>query len=94
MLFCKQTHFSIGKGIPSVGAVEVMVLTAGQVILVFMIVFAVFSTSIIVFIGELVHKYLKKPVPKYQENVTDLPITGVSVVDKEKDKREMPKSAE
>ena len=45
-----------GKAIPQIGAVEAMVLSAGQVILVFFIVCAMFSVSFICFFGELVHK--------------------------------------
>ena len=36
-----------------------MVLTAGQIILVFFIVFAFFSTSIVIFVCELIHKSMK-----------------------------------
>lgn len=45
-----------GKEIPQIGAVEVMVLTAGQVILIFFVVMAFFSCSMIVFCGEIIRK--------------------------------------
>ena len=48
-----------GKEIPQIGAVEVMILTVGQVILIFMVILAFSSCSMVVFCGELVHKQLK-----------------------------------
>ena len=45
-----------GTGIPNPGPVEVMVLTAGQIILVFFIVAATFSMSIVAFFCELGNK--------------------------------------
>ena len=45
-----------GTGIPQAGAVEVMVLTAGQVILVFFIVLGTFSCAILAFCCEIGHK--------------------------------------
>ena len=48
-----------GKDIPQLGAVEVMVLTVGQTILVFMITIACFSAVGMVFCCELVHKSVK-----------------------------------
>ena len=48
-----------GTGIPQAGAVEVMVLTAGQVILVFFIVLGTFSMAWVAFFCELCHKTIK-----------------------------------
>lgn len=49
-----------GKEIPQIGAVEVMVLTAGQVILIFFVVMAFFSCSMVVFCGELIRKKVQE----------------------------------
>ena len=48
-----------GKGIPKFPASEAMVLSAGQVLLVFVIVFLTFSFAGIVFCCEVCHKQLK-----------------------------------
>ncbi len=48
-----------GKEIPQIGAVEVMVLTAGQVILIFFITGFAFSLVLSVWLCELVHKKIK-----------------------------------
>lgn len=48
-----------GKDIPTVSAVELMILTPGQVILVFCVVALCFSFSFLVFCCEIVHKKMK-----------------------------------
>jgi len=48
-----------GLDIPDLGAVEIMVLTAGQVVLIFFIIIAWFGMAICVFGCELVHKRVK-----------------------------------
>ncbi len=49
-----------GKEIPQNSAAEIMILTVGQVILVFVIVFMTFSLSLVVFLCELCHKQIKE----------------------------------
>ena len=53
------TLYISGKAIPDLGAVEIMVLTAGQVVLIFFIIIAWFGMAGFVFCCELVHKRVK-----------------------------------
>ncbi len=48
-----------GKEIPQIGGAEIMILTVGQVILVFFIVFLTFSFSGVVFLFEICHSKVK-----------------------------------
>jgi len=65
-----------GTGIPPPGAVEVMVLTAGQVILVFFIVAGTFSMSIVAFCCEIGHKTVKDFKQTRAERLSSRGTTG------------------
>ena len=49
-----------GKGIPQSGAVEIMILSAGQVILVFFVMGGTFSFALFIFCCEMGHKKIKE----------------------------------
>ena len=51
--------FCLGDEIPAQGTVELMVLSAGQVILIFFIISIFFGTSLLIFLCELIFNKVK-----------------------------------
>ena len=53
-------YLFLGNGIPNIGGSEIMVLSPGQIILVFFIVAAFFSISFLIFSCECINHYFQK----------------------------------
>ena len=53
-------YFFLGNGIPNIGGSEIMVLSPGQIILVFLIVATFFSISFLIFSCECINHYFTK----------------------------------
>ena len=48
-----------GDKIPGIGVIEVMVLTAGQVVLIFFIILGFFAVIMMIFVCEVIYKSIK-----------------------------------